>query len=182
MDKLNKIYTDKLGPELQKDLNCGNSFEVPRIEKVVVSAGVGDWKEDKNAIDHISGEVAKITGAKPKVNKSTKAVSAFKLRIGQPVGLTTTLRGERMYDFISKFVNVALPRIRDFRGVSASSFDTVGNFSIGVRDYAIFPEIKYEEVKENFGLEVNFKIKARNKDEAKALLDKLGFPFKKGSN
>ncbi len=180
MDKLNKIYQDKIAPELKKELNLSNVFEVPKIEKVVVSTGIGDFKEDKAAVERISAEIARITGAKPKINLSTKAVSAFKLRIGQPVGLTTTLRGERMYDFIANLVNVALPRIRDFRGVTETSFDNQGNFSIGVRDYSIFPEVKYEEIKDAFGLEINIKIKARTKDEAKALLVKLGFPFKKG--
>jgi large subunit ribosomal protein L5 len=182
MDKLNKIYTDKIAPELFKELKCSNIFEVPRIEKIVISTGIGDYKEDKGAVERIALEVARIAGAKPKTNLSTKAVSAFKLRIGQPVGLTVTLRGERMYDFISKLVNVALPRIRDFRGVSATSFDKQGNFSLGIKDYSIFPEVKFEELKEIFGLEINFRIKARNRDEAKALLLKLGFPFKKGSN
>jgi len=182
MEKLSKIYTSKIAPELMKELKCSNPFEVPKIEKVVISTGIGEYKEDKGAVAHIASELARITGLKPKTNLSTKAVSAFKLRIGQPVGLTTTLRGERMYDFISKLVNVALPRIRDFRGLSPSSFDTNGNFSVGIRDHAIFPEIKYEEIKENFGLEINFRIKARNRDDARALLTKLGFPFKKERN
>ena len=181
MDKLNKIYQDKIAPELKKELKCSNIFEVPKIAKVVISTGIGDFKEDKAAVERIATEIARLTGAKPKTNLSTKAVSAFKLRIGQPVGMTTTLRGERMYDFISKLVNVALPRIRDFRGVATSSFDNQGNFSNGVRDYSIFPEVRYEEIKETFGLEINIKIKARNKEEAKALLVKLGFPFKKAS-
>lgn len=181
MDKLNTIYTKKIAPELKKELGLSNIFEVPKIEKIVISTGIGDFKEDKDAVIRISNEIAKISGLKPKTNLSVKAVSAFKLRIGQPVGLTVTLRGERMYDFISKLVNITLPRIRDFRGISPTSFDNVGNFSIGIRDFAIFPEIKYEEVKETFGLEINFKIKARNKDEAKQLLLKLGFPFKKES-
>jgi len=182
MEKLSKIYTDKIAPELMKELKCSNPFEVPKIEKVVISTGIGDFKEDKKAVESIAAELTKITGAKPKTNLSTRAVSAFKLRIGQPVGLTATLRGERMYDFVSKLVNVALPRIRDFRGISPDSFDNVGNFSIGVKDHAIFPEIKYEEIKENFGLEINIRIKTRSKDEAKVLLEKLGFPFKKERN
>lgn len=181
MDKLNKIYTEKIAPELKKELNLSNIFEVPMIEKIVVSTGIGDFKEDKAAVERIAGEIARVTGQKPKTNLSTKAVSAFKLRIGQPVGLTATLRGERMYDFVSKLVNVTLPQIRDFRGVSPTSFDDQGNFSIGIKDYSIFPEIRYEEIKETFGLEINIKIKARSKEEAKALLVKLGFPFKKAS-
>lgn len=181
MDKLNKIYTEKISPELKKELNLSNIFEVPMIEKIVVSTGIGDFKEDKAAVLRIAAEIARVTGQKPKTNLSTKAVSTFKLRIGQPVGLTATLRGERMYDFVSKLVNVTLPQIRDFRGVSPTSFDDQGNFSIGIKDYSIFPEIRYEEIKETFGLEINIKIKARSKEEAKALLVKLGFPFKKAS-
>lgn len=181
MDKLNKIYKEKIVSELSKDLGYKNVFELPIIEKIVVSAGIGDFKDDKAQIDLISKEMAQITGQKAKLNLSRKAVSAFKLRIGQPVGLTTTLRGERMYDFLSKFINIALPRIRDFRGLSTTSFDAKGNYSIGVRDYSIFPEVKFEDIKTVFGLEVNIKIKAKKQEDARLLLTKLGFPFQKGN-
>lgn len=179
MENLEKQFKETILKDLQTSLHKKNIFEVPQIEKVVVSTGTGDFKDDKNVIEKIAGEISKLTGQKPKVNLSRKAVSAFKLRIGQPVGLTVTLRGERMYDFIGRLVNVALPRVRDFRGVKASSFDDQGNYSIGIRDYSIFPEIKYEDITVNFGLEISIKTTAKNKEDARALLEKLGFPFEK---
>lgn len=179
MERLSKIYKESIIPELKKDLNKSNIFALPRIEKVVVSIGVGDFKEDKGAVERVANELAKITSQKPKTNLSRKAVSAFKLRIGQPVGLTVTLRGEKMFDFLNRFVNIALPQVRDFRGLSTKSFDGQGNYSVGLKDYTIFPEIKYEEVAENFGLEINIRVKSQTKDDAKVLLTKLGFPFKK---
>ncbi len=181
MEKLSVIYKKEIAGALKKELNYSNNFEVPIIQKVVVSTGIGDFKEDKKAIEKISEEFSRITGQKAKINLSRKAVSAFKLRIGQPVGLTVTLRGERMYDFINRLVNVALPRVRDFRGLSLTSFDQQGNYSIGLKDYTIFPEVKYEEVTSSFGLEINIKIRAKAKEDAKLLLSKLGFPFKKGN-
>lgn len=181
MEKLSVIYKKEIAGALKKELNYSNNFEVPIIQKVVVSTGIGDFKEDKKAIEKIGEEFSRITGQKAKVNLSRKAVSAFKLRIGQPVGLTVTLRGERMYDFINRLVNVALPRVRDFRGLSLTSFDQQGNYSIGLKDYTIFPEVKYEEVTSPFGLEINIKIRAKAQEDAKLLLSKLGFPFKKGN-
>ena len=181
MEKLGKIYQDKIIPELKKELGYSNIFEVPKILKIVVSAGVGDFKDDKNQIELISNEISMLTGQKAKINLSKKAVSAFKLRIGQPVGITTTLRGERMYDFLSKLINLTLPRIRDFRGISSESFDGQGNYSIGIKDYSIFPEVKFEEIKTAFGLEVNIRIRAQKKEDAKLLLTKIGFPFQKGT-
>jgi len=181
MEKLLKQFNDSIIKDIKTTLKKKNIFEVPRIEKVIVSTGTGDYKDDKNAIEKIAKEMAKITGQKANVNLSRKAVSAFKLRIGQPVGLTVTLRGERMYDFVNRLVNITLPRVRDFRGLRVSSFDNQGNFSIGVRDYSIFPEIKYEDITINFGLEICIKTTAKNKEDAKVLLEKLGFPFEKGN-
>ena len=177
MDKLITKFNKTILNDLKKSLGKSNNLEVPRLEKVVVSSGTGDYKEDKKTIEQISHEIAKITGQKAKTNLSRKAVSAFKLRIGQPVGLTVTLRGERMYDFVDRLVNVALPRVRDFRGLKDSGFDKQGNYSIGLRDYSIFPEVKYEEMSVNFGLEVNIKTTAKNAEDGKALLSALGFPF-----
>ena len=180
MEKLAENFNKVIVGKLKEDLHKKNVFEVPRIEKIVIASGTGDYKEDDKMIEKIVTEISKIAGQKAKVNKSRKAVSAFKLRIGQPVGVSVTLRGVRMYDFIEKLVNIALPRVRDFRGLSLKSFDNAGNYSIGIRDYAIFPEIKYEDVSVNFGLEVNIKTTAKDKEDAKALLDSLGFPFEKG--
>lgn len=181
MEKLLKQFNDSILKDIKTTLKKKNIFEVPRIEKVIVSTGTGDYKDDKNAIEKIAKEMAKITGQKANVNLSRKAVSAFKLRVGQPVGLTVTLRGERMYDFVNRLVNITLPRVRDFRGLKVSSFDNQGNYSIGVRDYSIFPEIKYEDITINFGLEICIKTTAKNKEDAKVLLEKLGFPFEKGN-
>lgn len=179
MEKLHIQFTKEIMPAIKAKLDKKNDYEVPRIEKVIVASGIGDYKEDKGAIEKISAEFAKITGQKPKINRSRKAVSAFKLRIGQPVGLTVTLRGERMYDFLSRLVNVALPRVRDFRGLKKDAFDGQGNYSIGLRDYSIFPEIKYEDITINFGLQIVIKTTARNADQARVLLESLGFPFEK---
>jgi len=179
MERLIEQYNSKIKPALKKELGYKSDFELPRIEKIVISSGIGDFKDDKNAVAKINTELARITGQKPKLNLSRKAVSAFKLRIGQPVGLTTTLRGSRMYDFLNRFVNVALPRVRDFRGLSNTSFDEAGNYSIGLRDYSIFPEIKFEEATTIFGLEINIKIKSKSPEDSKKLLIHLGFPFKK---
>ena len=180
MEKLAIKFNKEIIPKLKAELKLKNTFEVPRITKVVVSSGVGDYKEDKNAIAKIAAEIAKITGQKAKLNSSRIAISAFKLRIGQPIGLTTTLRGNRMYDFIDKLVNVTLPRVRDFRGLKLSAFDNKGNYSIGIRDYTIFPEVKFEDVSIVFGLGIYLNIKANNSDDANALLIALGFPFEKG--
>ncbi|MFA4996447.1 MAG: 50S ribosomal protein L5 [Patescibacteria group bacterium] len=179
MEKLVEKYNKVIIPELRKELSKKNIMEVPKLTKVVVSSGVGDFKEDDKAVAKISAELSKITGLKPKINRSRKAVSAFKLRIGQPVGLTATLRGEKMYDFLDRLVSVAFPRVRDFRGLSKKSFDGQGNYSIGIKDYSIFPEIKYEDVTTPFGFQVNIKTNCKNDEDARALLVKLGFPFEK---
>lgn len=179
MEKLLEKFEKSLKNELKKELKKDSVFEVPRVAKVVVSVGIGDYKEDKSAIDKILVEFARVVGQKPKINLSTKSVSAFKLRAGQPVGLTATLRGERAYDFINKLINIALPRVRDFRGLSPKSFDGHGNYTIGLKEYSIFPEVKYENISHLFGLEVNIKTTAKNDEQALSLLASLGFPFEK---
>ncbi|MEK9156058.1 MAG: 50S ribosomal protein L5 [Patescibacteria group bacterium] len=179
MEKLKEKFEKELKPRLMKELGKANVYEVPRVEKVVVSTGVGAVKEDKEMISRIAGEIARITGQQPKINQSRRSVSAFKLRTGQVVGLTVTLRGDRMYDFIAKLINVALPRVRDFRGTLLKSFDGRGNYSLGIREYSIFPEVRYENIPMMFGLEVNIKTTAKNSEEARALLTALGFPFEK---
>jgi len=179
MEKLNEKFIKEIKPALLKDLGIKNPFRVPAVTKVVVSTGIGDFKEDDKMVEKISGLLAKITGQKPKVNLSRKAVSAFKLRIGQPVGLTVTLRGEKMYDFIDRLISIALPRVRDFRGLPKKAFDKQGNYSIGIKDTAIFPEVKMEDAVAGLGLQINFNTTAKNNDEALALFEKLGFPFEK---
>lgn len=179
MEKLRQKYENSIKADLKKSLGKKNIFEIPRIEKVVVSTGVGDFKEDKGTIDKIAAELSRITGQKAKINLSRKSVSAFKLRTGQPVGLTATLRGDRAYDFLNKLVSVALPRVRDFRGLSLKAFDGRGNYTAGIREYSIFPEVRYENISQNFGLQVNIKTTAKNDEDTKALLVALGFPFEK---
>jgi large subunit ribosomal protein L5 len=179
MEKLVEKYNKTIISELKSELSKKNIMEVPKLVKVVISSGVGDFKEDDKAIQKISGELAKITGLKPKINRSRKAVSAFKLRIGQPVGLTITLHGEKMFDFLDRLVSVAFPRVRDFRGLPKRAFDGQGNYSIGLKDYSIFPEIKYEDATTPFGFQVNIKTNCKNNADAEALLLKLGFPFEK---
>ncbi len=182
MEKLIQKYNKEIAPKLKKELGLKNNFLIPKIIKVTVSAGIGDFKDDDAAIKKISDELAKITGQKPKLNLSKKAVSSFKLRIGQPVGLTVTLRGEKMYDFIDRLVSVALPRVRDFRGLSKKGFDGNGNYSIGIREYMIFPEVKYEEATRPFGFQVNIKTNTENDEQAKLLLSEIGFPFERKQN
>jgi len=179
MEKLIEKYKKSIVSELKKELSKDNIMEVPKLEKVVISSGVGAFKEDDKVIAKISAELSKLTGMKPRINRSRKAVSAFKLRIGQPIGLTITLRGEKMYDFLDRLVSVAFPRVRDFRGLSLKAFDGQGNYSIGIKDYSIFPEIKYEDITTIFGFQINIKTNCKNDEDAKALLIKLGFPFEK---
>ncbi len=179
MEKLIEKYNKTIVPELQSELSKKNIMETPKLEKVVISSGVGDFKEDDKAIEKISTELSKIAGLKPRINRSRKAVSAFKLRIGQPVGITVTLRGEKMYDFLDRLVNVALPRVRDFRGLPKKAFDGHGNYTIGIKDYSIFPEIKYEDITTPFGFQANIKTNCKNDEDARALFIKLGFPFEK---
>ncbi|MEI6498656.1 MAG: 50S ribosomal protein L5 [bacterium] len=179
MQKHIEKFNNEVVPALKKELQKSNIMEVPKLSKIVVSAGIGDYKEDKGAVEKIAAEITRIAGQKSKINLSRKSVSAFKLRVGQPVGISVTLRKERMHDFLVKLVNIALPRVRDFKGVSAGAFDGNGNYSIGIRDYTIFPEVKYEDVDKTFGLQINFKTTAKNDEDARALLVALGVPFEK---
>jgi len=179
MEKLIEKFNKTIKPNLLKELNKKNVFEIPTIEKVVVSAGVGEHKDEDAVIEKIAAELEKIVGQKVKTNLSRKAVSAFKLRIGQPVGLTVTLRGERMFDFIDRLTNVALPRVRDFRGLPLNAFDGNGNYSIGIKDRSIFPEIRIEDATRAFGFQINIKTTAKNDKDCLELLKSLGFPFEK---
>lgn len=179
MEKLQEKFIKEILPQLKSELKLKNIHETPKIEKVVVSSGIGDFKEDDAMIKKAVNVFSKITGLMPKITKSRKAVSAFKLRIGQPVGLTTTLRGEKAYDFISRLVDITIPRIRDFRGLKLSAFDKNGNYSIGIKDSSIFPEIKLEDTLPSFGLQINIKTNVKDSGQTLILLKKLGFPFEK---
>ena len=179
MSQLKEKFNNTIIQELKDELALSSVSAVPRVLKVVVSAQTGSIKEDRDAIESIRKELGDIVGQMPKVNLSRKAVSAFKLRIGQPVGLTATLRGTKMYDFLTRLTNVALPRVRDFKGLSRGSFDGRGNYSIGITEHVIMPEAKYEGSSRVFGFQINITTTAKDDKQAEALLTKLGFPFEK---
>lgn len=179
MEKLIVKFNKEITPALQKELSLKNKFLIPKIKKIVISTGIGDYKDDDAAVKKILDELTRIVGQKPRINMSRKAVSAFKLRIGQPVGLTVTLRGEKMYDFIDRLVNVALPRVRDFRGLPNKGFDGQGNYTLGIKEYMIFPEVKYEDATRPFGFQININTNVKKDSDTRALLVSLGFPFEK---
>jgi large subunit ribosomal protein L5 len=177
--RLLMTYREKIVPQMTKEFEYENVMEVPRVMKVVVNVGVGEAKDNDKALDAAVGDVVTITGQKPALLKARKSVAAFKLREGQTVGIKTTLRGRRMWYFLDKLLNVALPRIRDFRGVNPEGFDGRGNYSLGLREQVIFPEIDYDKIDKLRGLEVSIVTTARNDDEARSLLTRLGMPFRK---
>jgi large subunit ribosomal protein L5 len=172
-------YRDTIVGQLTKEFEYDNVMEVPRVAKVVVNIGIGEAKDNDKALDAAVGDVVIITGQKPQLIKARKSVAAFKLRAGQTVGIKTTLRGRRMWYFLDKLINVALPRIRDFRGVSPEGFDGRGNYSLGMREQVVFPEIDYDKIDKLRGLEVSIVTTARTDDEARSLLTRLGMPFRK---
>jgi large subunit ribosomal protein L5 len=172
-------YRDTILPQLTKEFDYANVMQVPRIEKIVVNIGIGEAKDNDKALDAAVGDVQTITGQKPQLVKAKKSVAAFKLRAGQTVGIKTTLRGRRMWYFLDKLINIALPRIRDFRGVSPDGFDGRGNYSLGLREQVVFPEIDYDKIDKLRGLEVSIVTSARTDDEARSLLTRLGMPFRK---
>ena len=173
------LYRDTVAPQLTKEFDYANSMEVPRLAKIVVNIGIGEAKDNDKALDAAAGDVNTITGQKPSLIKAKKSVAAFKLRAGQTIGIKATLRGRRMWYFLDKLVNVALPRIRDFRGVNPEGFDGRGNYSLGLREQVVFPEIDYDKIDKLRGLEVSIVTTARTDDEARSLLTRLGMPFRK---
>ena len=173
------VYRDTVVPQLTKEFDYANVMRVPRVAKVVVNIGIGEAKDNDKALDAAVGDVTTITGQKPALIKARKSVANFKLREGQTIGIKTTLRGRRMWYFLDKLVNVALPRIRDFRGVSPDGFDGRGNYSLGMREQVVFPEIDYDRIDKLRGLEVSIVTTARSDDEARSLLTRLGMPFRK---
>jgi len=172
-------YRETLMQQLTKEFDYSNVMQVPRIDKIVVNVGIGEGKDNDKALDAAVGDVQTITGQKPQLVKAKKSVAAFKLRAGQTVGIRTTLRGRRMWYFLDKLLNIALPRIRDFRGVSPDAFDGRGNYTLGLREQVIFPEIDYDKIDKLRGLEVSIITTATNDDEARSLLTRLGMPFRK---
>ncbi len=179
MARLKQIYREKVLPELMTSLGVSNPMQVPKITKITVNMGVGEAVADKKAMDGAVSDLTALTGQKPQVTKSRKAIAAFKLREGVPVGAKVTLRGDRMYEFLDRLINVAMPRIRDFRGVSARAFDGRGNYTLGVKEQIIFPEIAYDQVDAIRGMDITITTTARDDREGRALLESFNFPFRK---
>ena len=178
MEILKEQYEKEVVPALMKKFNYKSVMEVPKLDKIVINIGLGDIKENPKELENAISELTQITGQKPITTKSKKAIAAFKLRAGVPIGCKVTLRKGKMYDFANKLFNVALPRVRDFRGVPANSFDGRGNYSMGVKEQLIFPEIEYEKVDRVRGMDIIFVTTAKTDEEAKELLKLLGMPFK----
>ncbi len=176
--RLRDRYVKEVRPALMKEFNLENPMAAPRLEKIVVNMGVGDATQNAKLIDPAATEVGQITGQKPVITKARKSIAAFKVREGMPIGVMVTLRGDRMYEFFDRLVNVALPRVRDFRGVGTKSFDGRGNYTLGVRDQLIFPEIDYSKVEKLKGMNITIVTSAGNDDQARALLKHMGMPFK----
>jgi large subunit ribosomal protein L5 len=178
MPRLQDHYREKVVPELTQKFGYKSPMEVPRIEKITVNIGVGKATQDKKLLDNAVGDLTKITGQKPVLTKAKKSIANFKLRAGVPIGCAVTLRGQRMYEFLDRLVTIAMPRIRDFRGVSNRSFDGRGNYSLGVREQIIFPEIDYDKIDALRGLNISITTSAKTDDEARALLAGFRVPFK----
>ncbi|EKE04202.1 MAG: hypothetical protein ACD_20C00097G0019 [uncultured bacterium] len=176
---LKQRYSEDVVPALTKQFGYTNSYEVPKLVKVVLNMGVGEAVQNVKILDAAVQELTKITGQKPIVTRAKKSIATYKLRQGMPIGTMVTLRGQKMYDFLQKFIGVALPRIRDFRGVSDKSFDGRGNYSIGLKEQTLFPEISYDEVDMIKGMNISIITTAKTDEEAKALLSELGMPFRK---
>lgn len=170
-------YRQEIVPQLMTDFNYKNVMQVPKLEKIVINIGLGEAIQNARAIDAAVGDLSAITGQKPVVTKAKKSIAAFKLRAGMPIGAMVTLRGQRMYEFFDRLTAVALPRIRDFRGVSPNSFDGRGNYTLGIREQLAFPEIDYDRIDKVRGLEMSFVTTARNDEEGRQLLALLGMPF-----
>jgi large subunit ribosomal protein L5 len=179
--RLRNDYNTKFVAELQKELELANVHQVPRLEKIVVNVGLGRAKDDKKTIEAAKNTLRKITGQEPVETVAKNSIAGFKLREGNMIGLKLTLRGERMYEFMDRLISIVLPRLRDFHGVSGKAFDKQGNYSIGMTDQSVFPELTFEETTTPHGLQVVFVVKSQNRDHSKALLTKFGMPFEKES-
>ncbi|GAB7127474.1 50S ribosomal protein L5 [Amantichitinum ursilacus] len=178
MSRLQEFYQEKVVPQLVEQFGYKSVMEVPRIEKITVNMGVGEAVADKKVMEHAVGDMEAITGQKAVVTKAKKSIAGFKIRDGYPVGCKVTLRRERMYEFLDRLVSVALPRVRDFRGVSGKSFDGRGNYNMGVKEQIIFPEIEYDKIDALRGMNITITTTAKTDDEARALLAAFKFPFK----
>jgi len=177
--RLKTKYSEEVAPKLKDDLALENAMQVPRLSKIVVNIGCGEAVADKKVIDAVVQDLATITGQQPKVNKARKSIANFKLREGMPIGASATLRGDRMWEFFDRLVAVAIPRIRDFRGLNPKSFDGSGNYTFGVTEQLIFPEIDYDKIDAVRGMDITIVTTAETDEQARALLDAFGFPFRK---
>ncbi len=176
--RLQAIFRDKITPELIEKFGYKSPMQVPRISKITLNMGVSEAVSDKKVMDHAVSDLTKIAGQKPVVTKSKKAIAGFKIRDGVPIGCMVTLRGVQMYEFLDRFVTIALPRVRDFRGISGRAFDGRGNYNVGVKEQIIFPEVDYDKIDVLRGLNISITTTAKNDEEAKALLTAFKFPFK----
>ena len=179
MSTLKEYYNSTVAPAMMKKFNYENVMQIPKLDKVVVNVAAGEAKENAKVIDAIMTDLAAITGQKPVVCRAKKSVANFKLREGMPIGVKVTLRGEKMYEFVYKLFNVSFPRVRDFRGINGNSFDGKGNYSTGIKEQLIFPEIEYDKIDKVRGMDINFITTAQTDEEAKELLSLLGAPFAK---
>jgi large subunit ribosomal protein L5 len=178
MARLKELYRKEIVPALTKEFGYKSTMQVPRLTKIVLNMGVGEAVADKKILDNAVGDMTKLSGQKPVVTKARKSIAVWKIRTGYPIGCMVTLRQERMYEFLDRLVSIALPRVRDFRGISARSFDGRGNFNLGVKEQIIFPEIEYDKIDAIRGLNITIATTARTDAEAKALLAAFKFPFK----
>jgi large subunit ribosomal protein L5 len=178
--RLKAFFNDTVVKELQAELGLSNVNEVPKLEKIIISAGIGKNKDDKHHYEVVHNTIVKVTGQEPVDRMAKKSIAGFKIRAGMNrVGISVTLRGNRMYEFLDRLINIALPRVRDFHGVGAKGFDKGGNYNLGINDQSIFPELSFEETQHIHGLQVTFVIKGGSKEVSRALLEKFGMPFEK---
>ncbi|GKX28444.1 50S ribosomal protein L5 [Vallitalea longa] len=179
MSRIKEIYNNEIVDAMMKKFNYKNKMAVPKIEKIVINMGVGEAKENRKILDSAVSDLTIIAGQKPVITKAKKSVAAFKVREGMPIGCKVTLRGSRMYDFADRLINLALPRVRDFRGVNPNAFDGRGNYALGIKEQLIFPEIEYDKVDKVRGMDIIFVTTAKTDEEARELLTLFGMPFKK---
>ncbi len=177
MSTIKKLYTEEIAPALFKKFNYKSVMQIPKMDKVVVNIGLGEAKDNPKAVDAALSDLSQITGQKPVITKAKKSVANFKLRQGMNIGVKVTLRGEKMYEFIDRLFNVALPRVRDFRGINPNSFDGRGNYSLGVKEQLIFPEIEYDKIDKIRGMDIIFVTTAKTDEEGRELLTLMGAPF-----
>ncbi len=179
MSRMKELYKKEIVPALMKEHGYGNIMQVPKIEKITLNMGVGEALGDKKQIDHAVADMTLLAGQKPVVTKARKSVAGFKIREGYPIGCKVTLRGDRMWEFLERLVDISIPRIRDFRGLNAKSFDGRGNYSMGIKEQIIFPEIEYDKVDKLRGMDITVTTSAKSDDEGRALLKAFNFPFRK---